>query len=400
MMFDRFGLTIEGNRATRYALTVLILYSAIALSLAAFGWMRTWSGLNVPAMYPPFADLRTIQGALISQASGFDPQINNPGDPWGRPMNYPMIWSVIAKLLNLGNDTNYLIFVTCWIVTFAACVCSIIYRFPSLWILAAIFSGSNLLLLERGNNDLIVFCLVYVSIIISWPWSASLFVIFAAILKIYPLFSVFHMHKNWKTIVVILIVSAIFIWLDASEIAKIRASTPTCANLCYGVNSLSLVIKKRLDIDISYPALLIFHVGIALYFVLRNTLIEKWRARATNTHASQMFIAGGGVYVLTFLLSANWDYRLVFLIFCIPYILLLNDYYIKYTILISIIMASNYRNISQLLGLTGAWLNTASKSFLFVSISIIMYHELSLLLPIRNIWPKFYSAHKTKPNSR
>jgi hypothetical protein len=59
--------------------------------------MKTWTLLQVPAMYPPFADLRTVQGALTSIARGFDPQITNPGDPWSRPMNYPMVWIKIAK---------------------------------------------------------------------------------------------------------------------------------------------------------------------------------------------------------------------------------------------------------------------------------------------------------------
>jgi hypothetical protein len=31
-------------------------------------------------------------------------------------------------------------------------------------------------------------------------------------------------------------------------------------------------------------------------------------------------LVGAAIYVGTFMLSANWDYRLIFLIFCIPFL--------------------------------------------------------------------------------
>src|SRR5262249_24953523 len=67
------------------------LYVAVTVTLAGcvvyFGWVRTWSSVYVPTMYPPFADMRVIQGAVRSVEHGYDPRIANVGDPWRRRFN-------------------------------------------------------------------------------------------------------------------------------------------------------------------------------------------------------------------------------------------------------------------------------------------------------------------------
>jgi hypothetical protein len=54
------------------------LYVAVTVTLAGgmvyFGWVRTWSSVYVPSMYPPFADMRVIaamSGSVNSVASCF-----------------------------------------------------------------------------------------------------------------------------------------------------------------------------------------------------------------------------------------------------------------------------------------------------------------------------------------
>jgi hypothetical protein len=49
------------------------LVFAIAGSIAYFGCIRTWTSVFVPAMYPPFADMRLIQEAVISVEHGLNP---------------------------------------------------------------------------------------------------------------------------------------------------------------------------------------------------------------------------------------------------------------------------------------------------------------------------------------
>ena len=55
-------------------------------------------------MYPPFADMRAIQGAVISVEHGYEPRTTNLGDPWRRSFNYPTLWIAIGKALNFTDE--------------------------------------------------------------------------------------------------------------------------------------------------------------------------------------------------------------------------------------------------------------------------------------------------------
>jgi len=96
-----------------------------------------------------------------------------------------------------------------------------------------------------------------------------------------------------------------------------------------------------------------------------------------------MFLAGGGVFIATFALSVNWDYRLVFLILCIPYILELKNIYVKNGILLAILAALNQWVLLHYFSKAGMNLNFACKSFLFVTLAALMYRELVKILPPR-----------------
>ena len=87
----------------------VLIWVGIFSGVFAFGWLNTWGSLLVPALSPPFADLRTVQSAIESIAMGYDPQIINPADPWNRSMNYPSIWIGIANFFNFRIESNYLL---------------------------------------------------------------------------------------------------------------------------------------------------------------------------------------------------------------------------------------------------------------------------------------------------
>lgn len=86
-------------RPTAAVAIYLASLAALAGAIAALGWTPVWQTLGLPSMSPPFADLRTVQGALATLAEGGDPRIANPGDPWGRAFNYPPVWLAVARAL-------------------------------------------------------------------------------------------------------------------------------------------------------------------------------------------------------------------------------------------------------------------------------------------------------------
>jgi len=163
----------------------IVAWLLIAISIVTIGWASTWKGLLIPTMTPVFADMRTVQGALQSIAQGLNPQINNPGDPWGRVMNYPSIWIAIAQMLDLNNEANYLVFVLIAVFGFLYCCYSIVSKSDSIWALFCVLSGAALLAVERGNSDLIVFTLLFLSAKIT-SFSRVLPIAAATTLKIFP----------------------------------------------------------------------------------------------------------------------------------------------------------------------------------------------------------------------
>ena len=60
-----------------------------------------------------------------------------------------------------------------------------------------------------------------------------------------------------------------------------------------------------------------------------------------NDQLSNYFIAGSSIYIGTFIFGSNFDYRLIFLILTIPYIININNFHLKFLLIISITISIN-----------------------------------------------------------
>ena len=354
----------------------------ILLSIASAGWTYTWSGLQIPTMSPPFADLRTVQGALKSLILGFDPQVINPGDPWNRPMNYPMIWVNLAKSFNIQNEHNYLVFVCSMVFFyFSACFC-LIKKYPSFWLLFCIFSGASLLAVERGNNDLLIFSILCTSAFSPIAIS-GLLIFLATLFKIYPVFAIPSILRDKKISIFVILGVAIFMLADIDEILKINAGTPASAFLSYGAASISAEIKGKLGLIVSSWLINSFMCIISLIIFLS----EKARAisivSTVEEKTANLFLIGASIYVFTFVFSSNWDYRLIFLMLCVPYLLVLENKLWNKIFLAAILVASNQFLLSRYFGIAGFSINIFAKCFLFVLLSGIGSIEIRKIIRLR-----------------
>lgn len=154
MKFVKAGLNTYRNAIIAFSMSVILFL----LLFVALGPKGVWELWNVPAMTPHFADLRTITGGAESYAQGLDPMVQNPGDPWGRTMNYPRIWQ---SLYYFGIDQRHTtIFGLILISLFFLGVVLLLPNAnpPTIFlVLAAVFSPATLLGIERGNIDLLIF---------------------------------------------------------------------------------------------------------------------------------------------------------------------------------------------------------------------------------------------------
>ncbi len=169
--------------------------------------------------------MRTVQGAILSDKQGLDPQISNPGDPWARAMDYPKIWLWIAKLFQLNNETNYIVFVGIYVLAYLVSCFLLLRNFPSVYLLLAIFSWPSLLAVERGNNDLLAFVLLLAGIALSQGYFRAISILLATVLKVFPVFSVVALAKKPKLFILLALLSAIYFIGIAGQLKVLQGGT-------------------------------------------------------------------------------------------------------------------------------------------------------------------------------
>ena len=352
------------TRAAQRWLPFLLYLLAIATlfgSIAGFGWIRTWSAIFVPTMSLPFADMRVIAGAVTSADEGLNPLISNPNDPWRRPLNYPPIWVKIGQAANLPDESRFIQVCSLMIFSFVAICAYLLYRFPSYLLLACALSTATLFAIERGNIDLIIYALVFGFAFVFPRKLSPIPILIATVLKLYPVFllGVLLIKRQFILFFTALIfVLAIFgyMWGQLPFIG--RSAGPATVSAwtydrvaSYGFPIIALHLSEyklpswMMGGVIIVISLMIFVV--ALYFRKINSYLMQ-----TDRLDFSLFLAGSSIYLGTFIFSPNWDYRLIFLIFCVPF-LETKRFPLGSFLVILIIVAMNDRILTPWLGEPG-----------------------------------------------
>jgi hypothetical protein len=301
-----------------------------------YGYDNTWRLWNIPTMSPAFADIRAITGAAYSYALGYDPLVYNPGDPWGRIMNYPRIWQLLCAL---GIDQSYTIligvlFATLFIAGIFLYLPKTIDNATAYILISAVFSPAVLLGIERGNTDLLVFFLLSITIslfsmnskLLAATGFASL--LFAFILKLYPLFGSLIVVRTKSRMIKfgasLLTVAIFYAALTFNDLQLIHRATPKSTSLSYGINVLWMFVHTYYGPFLGDIARIFTYIAVSACFILGVSVlfVKKYAKNDDNENSHQQsldaFRLGSGIYMGTFVLGNNWDYRLVFLLFAIP----------------------------------------------------------------------------------
>ena len=135
-----------------------------------------------------------------------------------------------------------------------------------------------------------------------------------------------------RNFLIVLILSIAYILIMRNEIVLIKENVIEYALIfAYGVLSISKAIYF-------YSIKFNFFINDNNYFIFKNLMILAVSSLATIivlsnfrfnvkkkieqiSNEEKMFLSGAGVYIGTFLTSANIDYRLIFLLLTLPYIL-------------------------------------------------------------------------------
>jgi hypothetical protein len=306
---------------------IIIIWALLLLLFKYNGYNETWHLWGVQTEPMTFMDFRLIPSSAESFRNGYEPSVENPYEPGGRIFNYPAIWRLIFYTKITQEDTVWISILI--IVLFFMGV----ILFPqnltisgAFWMLLIIFSPASMLLYERGNVDLIVFFICALAILAT-DYSTYLalgLILFGAIVKIYPFFGLTVLLKEPKRKFIVLVLWGIGIMLAYSVLtyASQRAAWNTTwrgAQASYG----TFVLLARFESYfqpayrewlIGFEVLAFILILIAMIPAVRN--VHSVPALQDRNLAA--FRMGASIYLGTFLLGNNWDYRLAFLIFVVP----------------------------------------------------------------------------------
>ncbi len=285
-------------------------------------------GLGVPAMDPHFGDLLGVAAGIEGHDAGIDIRQPNPFDPWHRAYNLPSAWLGMKYLgFNRGTIVPFGFGIT------ALFLGSVWFVLGPLRPLGGVFAGLFLISpvvvtgMERANVDLIVFFVVSVALAFRRRLAFAVpALLFATLLKVYPfgtlivLFSPpFHRARPW--IAGVFAVLALYVLLDWHELRAVAASTPQFPIFSYGLSIFGVWLSY---LNVQHPQIA-YDIGVfwgAFFFLLAVALAIKFGPRATpdpeceREHFS--FQLGAGIYLVSFAVGVSNDYRMIFLIFCLP----------------------------------------------------------------------------------
>lgn len=315
----------------------VLMWLLIIILFNTYGHEKTWQLWNVPTQRLPYMDFRLIPGSAESFANGFEPSVENPYDPNGRIFNYPAFWRLFFYARVTQEDTTW-ISVSMIVLFFIGA-----FLFPqrlsisgAVGMLLVLFSPAAMLLYERGNVDMIIFFICTMIVLaagVSIFLAASL-ILLGGVMKFFPILglTVFLREPRnkflWVSAFCVLLLLA-YMLLTWDSVRASWTLTMRGDDLSYGTNILTTryddaitrvfsawLTASQIEFLLNYGLLAAAVVLLLMVFILAIRDRRNPVTLAERNFAS--FRLGSAIYVGTFLLGHNWDYRLAFLVLTVP----------------------------------------------------------------------------------
>ena len=278
---------------------------------------------------PIFADLITIIPSKVefNEIILSDKLRLSSTETMNRSMNYPILWVYIFDFIGnftvphifLGNVQLIIyLFITIAIFSYFKQI-----KFINLFI---ILSPPIFLLFDRGNNDLIIFLLILISIYTN-SFLSGMIIGVAAALKIYPLFLflIFLYIKKKKSFFLIgFLITLPLIYFSFSDLYIYVTSTSISFSSSFGLLSFALFLKKisLILFNFSISTHLYFFISIIFFIILmiflnyflNDDLNEISEKISTNQSNMKFFLIFFSLSLFIFIIFSSWAYRIVFLI--------------------------------------------------------------------------------------
>jgi hypothetical protein len=318
-------------------LAVILYYAVFFAGLYLFD-KNLMKLQGIPVLSPSFLDLRSVASGMDAIRAGYDPLVKNPYDPLGRTLNYPRIWHLLANLNIKASDTVPLgigIAVIFYLFVVTIIMPKINSRNAVLWVFL-ILSPAATLAIERGNNDLIVFILLCLALAgfktngKIMNYCSYMLILLTAFLKLFPIFAFWSLFKEkrktfWILSIFFSIMFLLYIGYSYNDLKLINSTTfksikSSYGNIVFFHYIQRYILDEMLNMQPFPGTNLVAWVFTLLFIVLTFWYFGKKLNPALYSDRSYItsFRIGAAIFVGSFLLGNNFDYRFIFLLFTVP----------------------------------------------------------------------------------
>lgn len=308
----------------------------LAWAMLAGDPKRIWYDVGVFPLKHHFADLYLFVAAQETLASSKNIYTNMAAEPWGRSYNYPVLWLTFMRFSAAAIPYLGAGMIVAWFAALSTACGRLSVRQG--WIVGILSCSPPVVLaLERGNTDVVIFCLIVASIAmlgrgrtaIAWTGLTV-----ATTLKLFPLFAFgSFVRLGWRRarpwLVAAAVATVILSAIQFKEIQAVLRETPKGGMFSYGagiwIQVANAMLYDRTGIVGAFdayrlPSMLCAAMLVATAFVAgaRHPPISREPDRPDV--ALDYFRTGASVFVATFLLGGHYVYRLIFLLLCVPWL--------------------------------------------------------------------------------
>ena len=241
---------------------------------------------------------------------------------------YPKIWLNLLDIFENRNFFKYLIII--FIIIFIYVSFNILKEKKTIYFVLFILSPISILVTQRGNNDLIIFFLIYLLYLFlrnNKNFLISLIPLNLAIVgKVFPIVLVpiyftFNKYIKLKSVFYVILISSLFISIYFSNILSLLGDyNKSGVLLAFNSTTIFKILNFITGYNINYN---IISILILLLFILFSSLF-KYELPKLEEKEELSFLIGAAIIVGSFFLNEGFVYRLIFLIFNISYFLSLN----------------------------------------------------------------------------
>jgi hypothetical protein len=322
------------------AVAVLVVFwSLFFLSVNANGLQPTWSSLRVDSYPSPFGDMFAITQSWDLIRAGGDP-FHEAVPPWDGPLTYPRAWGWLV-FMGIGSSALQ-VFSAALALGFYATVCFVLAR-GTAWrgflVAVASISPAALLCIERMNADIIIYLIAVVAVLLVCqkrllPMAVGFgLASVAGMLKLFPAVGIPGFMPQLRKLPMLLCAGAmgafaVYILVDLADLVRVDSVALRMRDLSFGAGVTAHEVSKlaaeggwavaTTALANIFRAVIVLSGLAGLWCGVAGLISSRLLDGILDTKDALFFRVGAMLYVATYLFVQSFNYRLIFLLFCLP----------------------------------------------------------------------------------